>query len=260
MVLFHAYPVLGPLLGGPHRELVPVVRDGYLGVDLFFVLSGFVLSFAYSERFKANFHSAVIEFFFARVWRIYPLHWVCLAIFVVLVKSVPEDLWGPGPFTLNALIASAGLVQNWSSPTALGWNFPAWSLSAEWSAYLIFPFLTIAVGLVRDRRMAFCLALASLLTLVVVRMARGSVSLDRVGLAGMVRCFFEFTAGALAWQAVPPEAWQAENADAPPFRRLGEIYTALGGASLGTRACHAQCPGVGTIRLHDADPRMCVAV
>ncbi len=118
----------------------------------------------------------MIEFFFARVWRIYPLHWVCLAIFVLLVKSVPENWWGPGPFTLNALVASAALVQNWSSKTALAWNHPTWSLSAEWAAYALFPFLTFVIGLLRDRRLAFGLALVSLGALAVFVFARGSES------------------------------------------------------------------------------------
>jgi peptidoglycan/LPS O-acetylase OafA/YrhL len=150
VVLFHFYPVIGALLGGPDRRQVPIVRDGYLGVDLFFVLSGFVLSLAYSERFRRNFYSAVIEFFFARVGRIFPLHWTCLAIFFLLVELVPENWWGPGPFTLGALGASVALVQNWTLPTALAWNFPTWSLSAEWAAYLLFPLLTFAISLLPD--------------------------------------------------------------------------------------------------------------
>ena len=162
VVLFHGYAYLGPLLGGPDRIRVPIIRDGYLGVDLFFILSGFVLSLAYSERIQKDFKSGIVEFFFARVWRIFPLHWFSLAIFVLLVEAFPENFWGPGPFTLGALVASAALVQDWIPSTALAWNHPSWSLSAEWAAYLLFPFLIVAIGLLRDRTLAFCLALVSL--------------------------------------------------------------------------------------------------
>src|SRR4030081_1862501 len=53
VVAFHAYPLVGSLFGWPERWRVLVVRDGFLAVDLFFVLSGFVLSVAYNERLRS---------------------------------------------------------------------------------------------------------------------------------------------------------------------------------------------------------------
>jgi peptidoglycan/LPS O-acetylase OafA/YrhL/uncharacterized membrane-anchored protein len=232
VVLFHGYAYFGPLLGGPDRIQVPIVRDGYLGVDLFFILSGFVLSLAYSERFQKNFKSGIVEFFFARVWRIFPLHWVCLAIFVLLVEAFPENYWGPGPFTSGALAASAALVQDWIPSTALAWNHPSWSLSAEWAAYLLFPLLIVAIGLLRDRRLAFCLALVSLLALTLSLSVRESHTLNHAGPPGIVRCLFEFSAGALAWKSLPADVWKAASTEDWNYRRLGEICTALGAAVL----------------------------
>ncbi len=232
VVLFHGYAYLGPLLGGPDRIRVPIIRDGYLGVDLFFILSGFVLSLAYSERIQKDFKSGIVEFFFARVWRIFPLHWFSLAIFVLLVEAFPENFWGPGPFTLGALLASAALVQDWIPSTALAWNHPSWSLSAEWAAYLLFPFLIVAIGLLRDRRLAFCLALVSLVALTLSLAVRESHSLNHPGPPGIVRCLFEFSAGALAWKSMPVDAWKAASAEDPSYRRLGEICMALGAVVL----------------------------
>jgi peptidoglycan/LPS O-acetylase OafA/YrhL/uncharacterized membrane-anchored protein len=232
VILFHGYAYIGPLLGGPDRVQVPIIRDGYLGVDLFFILSGFVLSLAYSERFQRNFKSGIIEFFFARVWRIFPLHWVCLAIFVLLVEAFPENFWGPGPFTLGALVASAALVQDWIPSTALAWNHPAWSLSAEWAAYLLFPLLIVAIGLLRDRRLALCLALVSLLALTLSLSVRDSHTLNHAGPPGIVRCLFEFSAGALAWKSIPEDVWKTASAEDCNYRRLGEICMALGAAVL----------------------------
>ena len=232
VVFFHGYVYIASLLGGPDRSQVPIIRDGYLGVDLFFVLSGFVLSLAYSEHFQRNFKSAIIGFFFARFWRIFPLHWVCLAIFVLLVELFPENYWGPGPFTLSALAASAALVQNWIPSTALAWNDPTWSLSAELAAYLLFPLLTFAISRLRDRRLAFCLALVSLLTLALSLTVRKSQSLNHAGPPGIVRCLFEFSAGALAWKSIPADAWKPASTEDGSYRRLGEMCMVLGGAVL----------------------------
>ena len=232
VVFFHGYVYIASLLGGPDRSQVPIIRDGYLGVDLFFVLSGFVLSLAYSEHFQRNFKSAIIGFFFARFWRIFPLHWACLAIFVLLVWAFPENYWGPGPFTLSALAASAALVQNWIPSTALAWNDPTWSLSAELAAYLVFPLLTFAISRLRDRRPAFCLALVSLLTLALSLTVRKSQSLNHAGPPGIVRCLFEFSAGALAWKSIPADAWKPASTEDGSYRRLGEMCMGLGGAVL----------------------------
>lgn len=224
VVVFHAYPFAGELLGWPMRWQIPVVRSGFLAVDLFFVLSGFVLSNAYSERFYHNFRSSLGEFLFARVCRIFPLHWVCLTAFFLLVMYFPHHWWGPGPFTLSALVASVGLVQNWIPSTAMAWNHPTWSLSAEWFAYLLFPFLVPVINRLKDRRLALAGSFLSLLLLYAALVVTDSGTLNHVGPAGIVRCLCEFSAGVLAWKAV--------SAEARKDRTLAEVCTVLGMAIL----------------------------
>ncbi len=224
VVIFHAYPLFGPLFGWPERDRVPIIREGFLAVDLFFVLSGFVLSVAYNERFRLAFRSSLAAFAMARVYRIFPLHWATLAILFVLVGTFPHHWWGPGPFTMSALAISAVLVQNWSASTALAWNHPTWSLSAEWAAYLLFPSLTYGVNLLPCRSLAIGASVLSLSTLGALLVSSGSTSLDHVGPAGMVRCMCEFAAGALAWKALSFGAWTS--------RVMGEAFFALGAALL----------------------------
>ena len=107
---------------------------GYLGVDLFFLLSGFVMTHAYGAMAASA--GAWFEFLKARLARIYPVH------LLVLILLLPELGTSPA-FSTGGLVSSLLLLQSpWHS---MCWNFSAWSISAEWHAYLVFP--ALAVGL-----------------------------------------------------------------------------------------------------------------
>lgn len=111
---------------------------GYLGVDLFFLLSGFVLAHVYGGRFAATPSGAELRsFFWARLARIYPVHLAVLALLLPLYGSHQN-------FSGSALLASLALAQGpWIGH--ISWNYMAWSLSAEWHAYLLFPFVVAAI-------------------------------------------------------------------------------------------------------------------
>jgi peptidoglycan/LPS O-acetylase OafA/YrhL len=127
---------------------------GHLGVELFFLLSGFVLSLNYSAAGVHRSLSAYGGFLWRRLARIYPVHAVMLAVFVLAVfafdvlggqflsekHSRPADLW-----------ESVLLLHAWDTPLAFPWNGPSWSISAEWGAYLLFPFLILVVAPLRNR-------------------------------------------------------------------------------------------------------------
>ena len=225
VVTFHAYPLVASLLSWPERAQIPIIRDGFLAVDLFFILSGFVLTYGHAERIQTDVRGAYVSFLAGRVRRIFPLHWVCLGVVVLLVKSAPDHWWGPGPFSSNSLVTSALLVQAWVPSTARAWNHPAWSLSAEWLAYLVFPLIALALGFVNSRKLAFVGAILALLVLEAFLLGIGSPSLDHVGAGGVVRCLCEFVAGALIWKTL----W-AERGAVPAN---GDAWVALGAVILG---------------------------
>jgi len=117
---------------GPGFYLIPL--RGYLAVDLFFILSGFVLAHVYGEEFAAHVETGRFgRFLWARIARIYPLHLLAL---LMLVGS-----YGHSPaYSQSALFANLLLLQGpWLSYAT--WNDPSWSISAEWHAYILFPFL-----------------------------------------------------------------------------------------------------------------------
>lgn len=110
-----------------------------LGVDVFFILSGFILTHVYLQG------DAILDyrrFLAARFARIYPAHLFILLVMLGLVLAAPVLGVGlePGRFNLADFAGTLLLVQAWFPRETLAlWNGPAWSLSAEWFAYLAFP-------------------------------------------------------------------------------------------------------------------------
>jgi peptidoglycan/LPS O-acetylase OafA/YrhL len=116
------------------------IARGSLGVDLFFILSGFILAHVYAGKVESRSY-AHIDFLVNRIARVYPLHLATLAAMLILWAgarmlgvSFPEDA-----FKLTDLPAHLAMVHAWGFTETVGWNFPSWSISAEWFAYLLFP-------------------------------------------------------------------------------------------------------------------------
>lgn len=167
VVLYHLAPGIGILLPGV-RPCLSVLSHGDKGVDLFFILSGFVLSYNYAVGFSRPFGAAAYgRFLWLRLARIYPVHFFGLMVWVALAAAnlfLKRSAITPGYFGLPALAANLLLVQAWSAPMRMTWNYPAWSVSLEWLAYLGFPFLVGAAGRLRPARLIVALVTAVTLT------------------------------------------------------------------------------------------------
>lgn len=125
-----------------------IVANGYMGVDVFFVLSGFVISLSYSGSFAPGLTlPRYANFIVKRLARIYPLYIFMLMVFFVKYEMNLGGHWVPY-FKLPDFVACLLLIQAW------GFGFTtvagiAWSLSTEFGAYLVFPFLTRIVNRAR---------------------------------------------------------------------------------------------------------------
>jgi peptidoglycan/LPS O-acetylase OafA/YrhL len=112
--------------------------DFGLFVDFFFILSGFVIAINYSDSVNAA--KDILVFLRRRLARIYPLYLITALCFVGLFalgkSSHPEN------YSASSIFAQLFLVQQWQINPPLPFNFPAWSISAEWAMYLLFPLLT----------------------------------------------------------------------------------------------------------------------
>ena len=117
---------------------IPDIRCpmGNQAVSFFFVLSGFILTYVYSERLKWG---NVIKFYFTRWARIWPLHIVCLLLMLGFVHNL--RMFHADPQHWGKLIANIFLLQSWVPDTSyvFAFNGVSWSISTEMFFYIMFP-------------------------------------------------------------------------------------------------------------------------
>ena len=120
-----------------------LIDKGYLMVDLFFIMSGFIICHVYRQSFESgltlkNFQKFIV----ARFARIYPLHLFVLIILILWVAKLGtgglDSVFDPAAIPSNLL-----LIHSFGIQKVFTWNVPSWSISAEWWAYMVFPFLII---------------------------------------------------------------------------------------------------------------------
>lgn len=160
VVLFH-YQLQWSWDVAAHTGLLERAR---LGVDVFFILSGFVLTHAYRDALaQGRMHYG--RFLVARLARIYPAHVAVLAFVGVMVGAAYAmgEQFDARLYNPLGLLATLFLVHAWFPGGFVAeWNGPSWSLSAEWFAYLAFP-LYGWLGLRLRSRPGLLLALAAIL-------------------------------------------------------------------------------------------------
>ena len=197
---------------------IPIVRSGALGVDVFFILSGFVLAYVYADKLRPTDFNGFLTFLRARVARIYPLHVFVLAFIGLSVLALPGFASGhtlpDQRFGSGAFVASLLLIQNWVYWLPTCWNAPAWSLSAEWFAYLTFPITLSLTQRWRTVSVPLLLAAASLAAFIALMSLKGVREPSVTGDPGMVRMLFEFACGCLLFRATAnglrPLPWLAD--------------------------------------------------
>ena len=209
VVLFHFRPMLRDAAPGFSDALAPVLNCGAQGVDLFFILSGFVLTWNYLDRMGPKWSArATVRFLWLRLARVWPVYLVTLhlaalwIIFTLYVGHVPS----PDVDRLNAIsyVRQVMMVQLWFQPyfDDSSWDGPAWSISAEWLAYLLFGLLVVVVFRVahatRSRNLTW-LAIAATLPPVLLLLASGHFYTPW---SWLPRIVMQFTAGALVGAAV----------------------------------------------------------
>jgi peptidoglycan/LPS O-acetylase OafA/YrhL len=202
---YYALPQLGVMLSAYSYFF----KNGYLCVDLFFILSGFILTHVYSEQFSVGVSkSNYWQYLRARFARIYPLHLFTLLVLVgfqlvELYRSNPTAF--TGKFNPLALFANVFMLQAFAlnCPPLFWcdtfWNEPAWSISIEFFIYTIFPFILFAILKNKpktDTRLYIITLIASLL---LIRFTHNNLD-NIIGIPSIARCGLECILGVITYK------------------------------------------------------------
>jgi peptidoglycan/LPS O-acetylase OafA/YrhL len=136
----------------------------YLMVDFFFILSGFIMCHVYGRRFTDQVRKAEFrKFTIARFSRVYPLHLATLVfmifiLFVFAKLGVPKNALLQADNSLYSVFTNLFLVQAMNFNKWFTWVHASWSISTEWWAYMIFPFLVAPFFRMKSRgRIIICI-------------------------------------------------------------------------------------------------------
>ena len=185
----------------------PFFEHGFLFVDFFFVLSGFVLTHAYVGRISDG--RQAVAFMARRFGRVYPLHLLALVAFVGLelvklygytkgvhANSPPFE----APNSLTAVATNLLLIQALGVHSYASWNTPSWSISVEFYTYVLFAIAAAMFGKSRRRLAAVAIAASIAGGLVVWRCSQYYI--DATYDYALFRCVYGFFIGSVTYIVV----------------------------------------------------------
>lgn len=182
VLLFHSrYFAEGGWLEIP---VFALFSQGGLGVDIFFVISGFVIAYVYSGNFQFG------TYLLHRTARIYPLYFVTTIMALVAISVLGKPAYAD--FGNFDILMNFLLLQSWYASWNGSVNFVSWTVSAEWAVYLMFP---AVIQIVRILPVNW---VGVMLPVVVYALFGG---LDWAGLPAPInKCLFEFCSGVMLFK------------------------------------------------------------
>jgi peptidoglycan/LPS O-acetylase OafA/YrhL len=184
-------------------------KNGYLCVDFFFILSGFIMAHVYANDFYGQVNkSDYWKYLRARFARIYPLHLFTLLVLVGLefIKMIAGSSHAfTDKFNLTALFANVFLLQAfdlncpplfWCSTY---WNEPAWSISVEFIIYVIFPFILYFILRLKPRSDLIACVGTLIALFLLIKFTRGNLD-SIIGLPSIFRCSLEASMGVITYK------------------------------------------------------------
>lgn len=193
-----------------HITGISFFRQAFLFVDLFFILSGFIIATIYFRRITTS--SDAGRFMTLRFFRLYPLHLMTLLFLIALEGSkyvaakcglaISSDLFA-FQRTIPAIFVNFAFLQGVGLLNTLSWNTPSWSISCEMVAYAMFAAMAVS-GWVGSR--SFWLILIPICAgYAFIMESRGTLNVTFD--FGTIRCLCGFFLGTLIAR-LPPAPYQ----------------------------------------------------
>jgi peptidoglycan/LPS O-acetylase OafA/YrhL len=212
VVIFHLHFTPLPAVARAVALLGPLITAGALGVDLFFVLSGFVIAYTYLDLLGPALRMrATGRFVWARACRLWPAYAVALHLFGLWLAARrylggDEDIAFQATqpvLSLGEYLQQLVMVQLWGNAFFDGasWVGPTWSISAEWLAYLLFPVAALVFFRLRNLP-AGVLTVAAVAVMTPVAWAYLATGTPYYPWSWLVRILCGFSGGVLAYLAV----------------------------------------------------------
>ncbi|MEM0950964.1 MAG: acyltransferase [Cyanobacteria bacterium P01_H01_bin.74] len=206
-VVFYHFSDYFPVVRPAIQSVTHLLDYGYLAVDFFFLLSGFILAFVYHNKLAAlKTMAGFFKFMTSRFARIYPLHFSVLLFLLTIESFKWAGIFPVGsqtPFTgsasVSAAVSNLFLLHSMGTHSILTWNGPSWSISAEWFAYLAFP-LIAGLFLNSQTRQSVLYFVLFMAVLPLIAFLTGHSSLDITYDYGFLRCLPEFSAGIVLYR------------------------------------------------------------
>jgi peptidoglycan/LPS O-acetylase OafA/YrhL len=230
-------------------DILPYLGRAYLAVDLFFLLSGFVMAHVYGHALASNWRAHWSNFTIARFARLYPVFAVTTVVMIIIVVLSHTPIGGVS-LSAPTLALQPFLLQQWAS--GLSWNYPSWSISTEAEIYTYFVFFA---GLLLTGKNPRLLAACCIVILILLSAGEGGTLNYFVGVRALLRTLAEFSLGVLLYRAHTngtgvSHSWVAISAI---LLGGGALITHLDFLMVGAMACliyycvNATDPLVGTL-------------
>lgn len=174
----------------------PLVKNSFIFVDYFFVLSGFVISLNYKDKITSR--PDVCRFIALRFGRIYPLH-VFVLILLIGLEFIRSKLQHDAMFidptkSISTLFSNLLLLHSMGLHSYLSWNFPSWSISVEFYTYVLFALVVLFFGIRRLSLVSIILYIGAPVALFLLTQRD---SADFTYDFGIIRCVGGFFGGVL---------------------------------------------------------------
>lgn len=175
--------------------------QGYLAVDFFFVLSGFILAYRYIPEFRnQNFNYK--DFLLKRFARLYPVH--ALMVLFVFILFIIFSFWGlhpaSNPRNLSIFLFNLFMLNGLWLTEDFFFNAPSWSISLEFVIYFLFPVIVFLTNLLNARSLVIVIVLCIIIMDHEIHYYFKESVTTLTNIYGLLRISLEFTLGVAVYR------------------------------------------------------------